>query len=156
MTSFARFPSPTSTSTSTSTVTVTSTSTVTSTVTRAADSPALVRLVTDGLLATIEAYRTGTLPLHRFVWELDARINTLAGPSVTTRVVTRLRWLARSVELLHTELADRGELTGDEENSLTVTLVDLRTALATLAPDSPLDPAGAARPTQLPVLRLVA
>lgn len=129
---------------------------MTSTVSSVADSPALVRFVTDGLLATIEAYRCGTLPLHRFAWELDARITTLATLSAPSRVVTRLRWLHRTVELLHTELAAGAELTGDEENSLTVTLVDLRTVLATLAPESPLDPAGAARPTQLPALRLVA
>ncbi|HEY9414498.1 MAG TPA: hypothetical protein VIQ30_07055 [Pseudonocardia sp.] len=131
------------------------TSSAPSTATSAADSPALVRFVTDGLLATIEAYRIGTLPLHRFAWELDTRIDTLAGLAAPTRVVTRLRWLARSVELLRTDLADRAALTGDEENSLIVTLVDLSTVLATLAPESPLDPAGAARPIELAVLRLV-
>lgn len=142
MTSSDHFPSPSTSSSATTD--------------RAADSPALVRFVTDGLLATIEAYRSGTLPLHRFAWELHARITTLAGLSAPTRLVTRLHWLQRTVELLHTELTDRAELTGDEEHSLTVTLLDLHTVLATLAPESPLDPSGAARPTQLPMLRLVA
>lgn len=41
-------------------------------------SPALARYVTDGLLATIESYRSGTLPLHRFAWELAVRMDVLA------------------------------------------------------------------------------
>jgi hypothetical protein len=86
--------------------------------------------------------------LRRFAWELAARIDTLAGLDAPARTVTRLRWLHRSVENLHTELTLAGRtLTGDEENCLTVTLVGLRTVLATLTPESPLDPAGAARPS---------
>jgi SRSO17 transposase len=112
-------------------------------------SPALVRFVTDGLTATLESYRAGQLPLHRFVWELTTRIDTLdelAGAHAR-RAVTRLRWIARSLATLHTELAaGRAELTLDEENSLTVTLVSLRTALAQLDPHNPIDPTGAARP----------
>jgi hypothetical protein len=111
-------------------------------------SPALVRFVTDGLTATLDSYRAGQLPLHRFVWELTARIATLDGLAVPTRAVTQLRWIARGLAALHAELAaaGRAELTLDEENSLTVTLVSLRTALAQLDPHSPIDPAGAARP----------
>ena len=110
--------------------------------------PALVRFVTDGLTATLESYRAGQLPLHRFVWELTARIATFDDLAVPTRAVTRLRWIARGLAALHTELADTGRehLTVDEENSLTVTLVGLRTALAALDPHNPIDPAGAARP----------
>ena len=33
-------------------------------------STSLIRFVTDGLLATIESYQAGNLPLHRFAWEL--------------------------------------------------------------------------------------
>lgn len=113
-----------------------------------ATAPALVRFVTDGLNATIDSYLGGGLPLQRFAWELAARIDTLAGLDAPARTVTRLRWLQRAVENLHSELARAGrQLTGDEENCLTVTLVGLRTVLATLTPESPLDPAGSARPS---------
>lgn len=107
----------------------------------------LVRFVIDGLNATLDAYLSEALSLQRFVWELAARIDTLAELDAPARTVTRLRWLQRAVDILNSELARAGrELTGDEENCLTVTLVGLRTVLATLTPDSPLDPAGAARP----------
>lgn len=126
----------------------TSTSTSTSTTPASSNSaPALVRFVTDGLNATLDSYLSGGLPLQRFAWELAARIDTLAELDAPARTVTRLRWLQRAVENLYSELARAGRpLTGDEENCLTVTLVDLRTVLATLTPYSPLDPAGAARP----------
>ena len=125
-------------------------------------SPALIRFVTNGLTATLDSYRAGQLPLHRFVWELTARIETLEQLPAPTRAVTRLRWIARGLAALHTELAAAGRApTADEENSLTVTLVSLRTALATLDPHNPIDPAGGARPAAVsapavPVLRCVA
>jgi hypothetical protein len=111
-------------------------------------SPALVRFVTDGLTATLDSYRAGQLPLHRFVWELTARVDTLDGLAAPARAVTRLRWIARGLAALHAELATAGRqsLTVDEENSLTVTLVGLRTALGQLDPHNPIDPTGAARP----------
>ena len=114
----------------------------------------LIRFVTEGLTATIEAHLAGALPLHRFAWELSARLDMLAKLDVPARTLTRLRWLQRTVELLHATLsarvegsgsADRTGLTGDEEHTLTVTVASLRTVLATLAPHNPLDPAGAAR-----------
>ena len=115
-------------------------------------SPALVRFVTDGLTATLESYRAGQLPLHRFVWELTARVETLDGLAAPTRAVTRLRWIARGLAALHSELAaaDR-TLTVDEENSLTVTLVGLRTALGQLDPHNPNDPTGAPRPATVTI-----
>jgi hypothetical protein len=117
-----------------------------------APSPALIRFVTDGLTATLDSYRAGQLPLHRFVWELTARIETLDQLPAPTRAVTRLRWITRGLAALHTELADAGRApTADEENSLTVTLVSLRTALATLDPHNPIDPAGGARPAAVSV-----
>lgn len=135
-------------------------------------STTLVRFVTDGLLATIDAYRSGTLPLHRFAWELRTRIDSLAQLDPPSRTVTRLRWLQRSVERLHAELSNRltdradtsgptghttsghttsgqTELTADEQNDLTVTLRTLTLVLATLTPPSPLDPSGAARPISM-------
>jgi hypothetical protein len=118
----------------------------------------LIRFVTDGLLATVESYRAGSLPLHRFAWELRTRIDSLAELDPPSRTVTRLRWLQRTVELLHSELTIRAdthsedrrtELTSDEQNDLTVTLRNLTLVLATLNPRSPLDPAGAARPISI-------
>ncbi|MDQ2706341.1 MAG: hypothetical protein M3Z25_01280 [Actinomycetota bacterium] len=108
----------------------------------------LIRFVTDGLLATIESHRTGALPLHRFAWELRSRIDTLAELTSTSTTVTRLRWLQRSVQNLHTALAatGRAKLSDDEQDHLTATLTSLHTALTNLIPHRPLDPAGADNP----------
>jgi hypothetical protein len=54
--------------------------------------PALVGFVTDGLNATLGSYLAGGLPLHRFAWELAARIDTLAELAAPAHTVTRLRW----------------------------------------------------------------
>ena len=91
-------------------------------------SAALIRFVTDGLVATLDSYRTGRLPLHRFVWELSARTDTLAELHPGSHTVTRLRRLQHSINNPHTEPAtDRGvQLATDEENSLIVTLASLR------------------------------
>jgi hypothetical protein len=107
----------------------------------------LVRFVTDGLLATIESYRAGQLPLHRFTWELHSRIDTLSELSADRLTLTRLRWLHRTIDNLHAELLESGRRpTVDEENTLTVTVVSLRTVLGSLTPPAPLDPSGAAAP----------
>jgi hypothetical protein len=110
-----------------------------------AQSATLIRFVTDGLIATIDSYRATQLPLHRLTWELNSRIDTLAELHPATRTLTRLRWLHHDINNLHTTLATTGrtDLTTDEQNSLTVTLVSLRTALATLGPDTPPDPTDA-------------
>jgi hypothetical protein len=114
-----------------------------------AQAATLIRFVTDGLIATIDSYRNTQLPLHRLTWELNSRIDTLAELHPATRILTRLRWLHRDIGNLHTTLATTGraDLTTDEQHSLTVTLVSLRTVLAALGPDAPPDPTGAARPT---------
>ena len=118
-----------------------------------ASSTPLLRFVTDGLTATIDSYLAGTLPLHRFAWELSARVDTLSSLDAPTRTLTRLRWLLRTVELLHAAQSARSAetghatgLSGDEESTLAVALTGLRAVLATLVPHNPLDPAGAARP----------
>ncbi len=113
----------------------------------AAGSPALVRFTVTGLLATIDAHRTGRLSLARFCWELSTRIDQLATLGAPARVVTRLRWLHRSVERLTTELAAVGghELSRHQRDSLAATVAALRAVLATLNP-GPLDPGGAGRP----------
>jgi hypothetical protein len=112
-------------------------------------STALVRFVTTGLCATIDSHLAGELPLHRFAWELQNRIDSLAELSAPGRTVTRLRWLQRTVEHLHAEVAEAGraQLNDDEEHILAATLTDLRTVLADLAPHNPPDPASTARPT---------
>jgi hypothetical protein len=116
------------------------------------DSPApsgiLIRFVTDGLIATIDSYRSGQLPLHRFSWELCNRIDSLAELHAATRAVTRLRWLHRDIDHVHAQCVTTGRaaLTADEENALTVILVSLRTALAALGSDALGDSGGAARP----------
>lgn len=117
-----------------------------------ASSTPLLRFVTDGLMATIDSYLAGSLPLHRFAWELSARVDALASLDAPSRTLTRLRWLHRTVELVHA--AADGDLTRDEENTLAVALADFRAVLATLVPHNPLDPAGAARPAT--VLAVVA
>jgi hypothetical protein len=110
--------------------------------------PALVRFTVTGLTATIDAHLAGTLPLHRFAWELSTRIDTLGRLDAPSGVVTRLRWLHRTVERLHAELAEAGRerLDDAEQTALAAALVDLRTVLATLIPPTPRDPAGAGRP----------
>lgn len=131
----------------------------TSTVAAAPAAAALVRFVIDGLAATVDSFRAAQLPLHRFSWELTARITTLdeltAPPA--RRAVTRLRWISRGIAALHAELtaAARDELTAEEQDCLTATLISLHTALAQIDPHSPFDPAGAARPaTQAPPVRV--
>jgi hypothetical protein len=99
-------------------------------------SAALIRFVTDGLVATLEFYRAGQLPPHRFAWELTKRTDTLAELCPASRAVTRLRWLQRSINNPHTEHTElaaggRAELSTDEQNRLTVTLASLRATSAT-------------------------
>jgi hypothetical protein len=100
-------------------------------------SAALIRFVTDGLVATLDSYRAGQLPLHRFVWELAARTDTLAELHPASRAVTRLRWLQCSIDNPHTEHtelpAGGGQLTTNEQNCLTITLASLRVTSATAA-----------------------
>jgi hypothetical protein len=107
-------------------------------------SAALLRLVTGGLLATIDSHLAGRLPLHRFAWELRTRIDTLAAFDPPCRTLTRLRWLQRAVERLDAGLteAGRAELTGDEKRYLGAALADLCTVLGTLCPVDPTDPSG--------------
>ncbi len=106
-------------------------------------SPALVRFTVTGLLATIDAHLAGHLPPARFHWELSARIDQLAALDTPTRVLTRLRWLRLAVE--RTPLS--GGHPGADGDHLVAAVATLRTVLATLTPPSPVDPAGAGRPS---------
>jgi hypothetical protein len=107
-------------------------------------SPALLRFTVTGLTATIDAHLAGTLSLSRFAWELAARIDTLAVLDAPARVVTRLRWLHRTVERLTAALsgAGRDRLDDGQQATLAATLGDLRTVLATLTPPTPRGPSG--------------
>ena len=108
---------------------------------------ALVRFVASGLLATVESFRRGGLPLPRLARELQARTDVLAELGPPARVLTRLRWLHREVSRLDCALRDAGrtELDPDERAQLATTLGGLRDTLVTLLAPDPLDPAGAAR-----------
>jgi hypothetical protein len=95
----------------------------------------LSRFVAHGLIAVLDCYRAGGIPPHRFVRELTARIDQLAGLDVPDRTVTRLRWLARAAEL-HA---------GADPDAQAGALVELRAVLELLDPFRPLDPTGAGR-----------
>jgi hypothetical protein len=114
--------------------------------------PALVRFVTAGLLATVESYLDGTLPLPRLARELAARTDALTELAPPARTLTRLRWLHRDVARLDAALRDAGRTEPDphERARLAATLGALRDTLATLLSPGPLDPAGAGRPAAGP------
>jgi hypothetical protein len=113
-------------------------------------SSALRRFVTDGLRDTIASYTAGTLPLHRFTWELESRLTTLAELTglPTWRTLAALRAAHRTIAELDTQLraAARGELTPAERHVLAAALVTLRATLARLDPDDPMDPVDSAAP----------
>ena len=87
-----------------------------------------IRFTVAGLRAAADSYLAGTLPPHRFVWELRCRIDTLAGLGAPPRAVTRLRWLLRAVDQLGIE----------DPHALAESATELRATLAaTLAPSEP-------------------
>jgi hypothetical protein len=116
----------------------------------ALDQSPLRRFVTDGLHDTIAAYTAGTLPLHRFAWELDSRLSTLAELTGLPhwRTLHTLRAAQGTIAELDTTLraSTRAGLTAAEEHTLTAALVTLRTTLANLDPDDPIDPVDPAAP----------
>lgn len=130
----------------------------------ALDQSPLRRFVADGLRDTIACYSAGTLPLHRFAWELDSRLATLAELTGLPhwRTLNALRAAQRTIADLDTTLrantrdASTGEgLTAAEEHTLTAAVTTLRTTLARLDPDDPIDPVDPAAPRPV-VLTLVA
>jgi hypothetical protein len=104
----------------------------------------LRRFVADGLRATIDSYAAGTLPLHRFTWELDSRLTTLAElselprrGSLATLCVARKTITAIDRELRAT---GRGGLTAAEKHTLAAAVTALRTELIRFAPSVPSTP----------------
>jgi hypothetical protein len=116
---------------------------MTSSVISPASAP-LRRFVTDGIRAALDAHTSGTLPLHRLAWELDARIATLAELTALPhyRTLATLRAAQHTVATLDTTLrtAGRADLTAAEEHSLATAVTTLRTGLARLNPPDPVDP----------------
>ena len=104
----------------------------------------LRRFVTDGLRDTIDCYAAGTLPLHRFAWELDTRLATLAELTGLPhyRTLATLRAAQHAVATIDTELRATGRdgLTSAEEHTLAAATARLRTTLARLDPTDPRDP----------------
>jgi len=114
----------------------------------------LRRFVTDGLRATIDSYATGTLPLHRFAWELDSRLDTLAELTGLPhyRTLATLRSAQQAIAAIDTaqRATGRGGLTAAEDHTVAAAVTLLRTTLARLDPPDPVDPVDPAHP--LPVL----
>jgi hypothetical protein len=105
----------------------------------------LRRFVTDGIRATLDAYTAGTLPLHRFAWELEARITTLAEFTALPhyRTLAALRDAQHTVATIDATLRARTgqqNLSAAEEHSLATAVTTLRTGLARLDLPDPIDP----------------
>ena len=110
----------------------------------------LRRFVADGLRATIDSYAAGELPLHRFAWELNSRLATLADLTGLPhwRTLSAPQAARQTIATIDLELrvAERSRPTAAEAYSLTVAVAALRTAIARLDPPDPSDPIGPARP----------
>jgi hypothetical protein len=108
----------------------------------------LRRFVADGLRDTIDSYITGELPLHRFAWELDTRLRTLAELTALPewRALTILRAAQHTIATVDTDLraSARADLTTAEEHAVASAVATLRTKLARLDPPDPSDPAAPA------------
>jgi hypothetical protein len=116
---------------------------MTSSVLTASSAP-LRRFVTDGIRATLDAYRAGTLPLHRLTWELQTRLTTLGELTALPhyRTLATLRAAQHTVATIDTALRHTGRdtLTAAEHHALATALTTLRTGLARLDPPDPTDP----------------
>jgi len=110
----------------------------------------LRRFVTDGLRATIDSYTAGTLPLHRFAWELDSRLATLAELTGLPhyRTLTALRAAQQAIAAVDAELRATGRegLAATEDHTVAAAVTTLRATLARLDPPDPVDPVDPAGP----------
>jgi hypothetical protein len=112
----------------------------------------LRRFVADGLRETINSYTTGSLPLHRFVWELHNRLTTLTELTGLPhhRTLATLCTAQRSLAALDRAMRDSGRegLTTEDERAVAAAVRTLRAALNQL--DQP-DHMGVVRRTPAPV-----
>lgn len=108
----------------------------------------LRRFVADGLRDTIDSYATGGLPLHRFAWELDTRLRTLAELTALPewRALATLHAAQHTIATVDTDLRAnaRADLTTAEEHTVASAVSTLRSTLARLDPPDPGDPAAPA------------
>jgi hypothetical protein len=110
-------------------------------------SPVPVRFVVDGLLATVDSFVSGGLPVPRLARELDARIDALAQLCPPSPALTRLLWSGREVARFDRALREAGRTGPDpaERSRLEATLETFRDVLVAL-------PDPAAHPTDLPAI----
>jgi hypothetical protein len=108
----------------------------------------LRRFVADGLRDTIDSYTTGELPLHRFAWELDTRLRTLAELTALPewRALATLHEARNTIATVDTDLraSAREDLTTAEQHSVASAVSTLRGTLARIDPPDPSDPAAPA------------
>jgi hypothetical protein len=107
----------------------------------------LRRFVIAGLRDTLDCYTAGTLPLHRFAWELDSRLTALAELTGLPewRALAALRTAQRTIAAVDTALraAQRADLTVAEDHDIGTAVTTLRAVLtgfdspeSTCAPES--------------------
>jgi hypothetical protein len=99
----------------------------------------LRRFVIAGLRDTLDCYTAGTLPLHRFAWELNSRLTALAELTGLPdwRVLAALRTAQRTIAAVNATLrADgRADLTPAEDRAVGAAVTTLRAILTRF--DSP-------------------
>jgi hypothetical protein len=110
----------------------------------------LRRFVTDGLRDTIDSYTAGTLPLHRFTWELHTRLDALTELTALPhyRTLNTLRGAHRTIATIDVQqrTATRQHLSAADQHTLAAAITTLRTTLARLDPDDPIDPVDPTQP----------
>jgi hypothetical protein len=90
----------------------------------------LIRFVTDGLRDTIDSFATGALPLHRFAWEMQSRLDSLA-ELVDRRALAPLRSTQCIVATIDIALRESGRTgtTTSEKRILANALAAMRAEL---------------------------
>ncbi|WP_028927960.1 hypothetical protein [Pseudonocardia acaciae] len=97
----------------------------------------LIRFVTDGLRDTIDSFATGALPLHRFAWEVQSRLDSLAD-LVDRRALAPLRSTQCIVATIDIALRESGRTgtTTSEKRILASALAAMRGELDRLTTTS--------------------
>lgn len=109
----------------------------------------LIRFITDGLRDTIDSFATGALPLHRFAWEAQSRLESLVG-LVDRRALAPLCSTQCIVATIDVTLRESGRTTTttSEKRILTSALAAMRAELDRLVASL----LGARRPADPPVM----